>query len=126
VNIAWSGFEDSDQSAIANQIIMVKFGERPSEVPNTNSNPVVDYWVTYNRDGRVPPSETWAVPPSASPPRLRDVRVPAPTITGADTGNGPLPESEIRGLVADLSAQPVKGSAYSPGAVATVNSLGAP
>jgi hypothetical protein len=127
VNIAWGGFEASDQSAIANQLITVKVVNgrlNVQLVPNTNSTPVVFYSVTYNSDGRVQFSETWAVPPSASPLRLRDVRVPTPSVNGADTGSGPVPESEVTGLVADLSARPVKGPAFAPGAVATVNSLG--
>jgi hypothetical protein len=127
VNIAWGGFEASDRSAIANQVLTVKVvnGRLSVQlVPNTNGTPVVFYSVTYNSDGRVQFSETWAVPPSASPLRLRDVRVPSPSVTGADTGSGPVPESEVTGLVADLSARPVKGPAYAPGAVATVNSLG--
>jgi hypothetical protein len=127
VNIAWGGFEASDQSAIANQVITVKIVNgrlNVQLVPNTNSTPVVFYSVTYNSDGRVQFSETWAVPPSASPLRLRDVRVPTATVTGSDTGSGPVPESEVTGLVADLNTRPVKGPAYTPGAVATVNSLG--
>lgn len=127
VNIAWGSFEASDQSAIANQLITVKVVNghlNVQLVPNTNSNPVVFYSVTYNSDGRVQFSETWAVPPSSAPLRLRDVRVPMPTVSGNDTGSGPVPESEVTGLVADLSARPVKGPAFAPGAVATVNSLG--
>jgi hypothetical protein len=68
-NIAWSGFEASDQSAIANQLITVKIVNgrlNVQLVPNTNSNPVAFYSVTYNSDGRVLFSETWAVPPSAA------------------------------------------------------------
>ena len=127
VNIAWGGFEASDQSAIADQVITAKVVNgrlNVQLVPNTTSTPAVFYSVTYNSDGRVQFSETWAVPPSTSPLRLRDVRVPAPTVTGSDTGSGPVPESEVTGLVADLSARPVKGPAYTPGAVATVNSMG--
>jgi hypothetical protein len=128
VNIAWGSFEASDQSAIANQLITAKVVNgrlNVQLVPNTNSNPMVFYSVTYNSDGRVQFSETWAVPPSASPLRLRDVRVPAATVNGSDTGSGPIPESEVTGLVADLSARPVKGPAFAAGALATVNSLGA-
>ena len=76
---------------------------------------MVFYSVTYNSDGRVQFSETWGVPPSAAPLRLRDVRMPAATVTGSDTGSGPVPESEVTGLVADLSARPGKGPANAPG-----------
>jgi len=127
VNIAWGSFEAADQSAIANQLVTVKVVNgrlNVQLVPNTNGNPVVFYSVTYNSDGRVQFSETWAVPPSSSPLRLRDVRVPTATVSGNDTGSGPVPESEVTGLVADLSTRPVKGPAFAAGAVAVVNSLG--
>ena len=44
VNIAWGGFESSDQSAIANQVLTVKVvnGRLSVQlVPNTNGTPVV-------------------------------------------------------------------------------------
>jgi hypothetical protein len=79
VNSASGSFEASDQSAIANQIISEKVvsGQLNVQlVPDSNGNPVVYYSVTYHSGGRVKFSETWAVPPTTSPLRLRDVRMP--------------------------------------------------
>jgi hypothetical protein len=97
-----------------NQVVTVKVvnGRRSVHlVPSTNSSPPAFYSVTYNSDGRVQFNETWAVPASASPLRLRDVRVPALNLTASDTASGPIPESQVTGLVADLSSRPVKGPA---------------
>ena len=46
-------------------------------VPTASGTPVVYYAVTYNSDGRVQFQETWSVPASAQPVRVRDVRVAA-------------------------------------------------
>jgi hypothetical protein len=85
--------------------------------------------VTYNSDGRVQFQENWAVPASATPLRVRDVRVATPvTSAGAvianDTGSGPVPESDVVGLIADLGARPVKASSLAAGTVAYVDALG--
>jgi hypothetical protein len=59
---------------------------------------------------------------------IEDVRVPTPTSNGngGDDTNaqGPIPESDVTGLVADLSARPVKGPNFAPGAVALVDAQG--
>jgi hypothetical protein len=73
--------------------------------------------------------ETWSVPSSTQPLRVRDVRV-AGAVTSADTsstgGTGvPVPESDVVGLVADLGARPLKGAALAAGRVAFVNPTGA-
>lgn len=132
VTIAWSSFQAPDQSQIATQMITVPVVNgylHVQLVPTTSANPEVFYTVTYNSDGLVQFTETWSVPPSSTPLRLADIRVPPPTITGNGTGNdtnaqGPIAESNVTGLIADLSARPIKGPNFAPGAVAVVNSQG--
>src|SRR5262249_5138781 len=84
------------------------------------------YTVTYNSDGRVQFEETWAVPSSARPLRVRDVRTAA-NLTAADSGSASptVQESDVIGLVSDLGARPLKGPAYAAGRVALVNARGA-
>jgi hypothetical protein len=99
-------------------------------VPNPTGTPQSYYSVTYNSDGRVQFQETWLVPGSTQPVRVRDVRTAAATVASADTGgsggsSGPIPESDVVGLVADLAARPLKGSAFAAGRVAYINPLGA-
>jgi len=136
LTITWNSFQAADSSAIVTQSTTVKVVDgnlRVQLVPSTTANPAGAYLVTYNSDGRIQFQERWAVPSAARPLRLRDVRVAAPaggTWTGdtaGDTGtttNGPVQESDVVGLVADLGSRPVKGSGFAAGKVAMVNSAG--
>jgi hypothetical protein len=135
LTINWSSFQAVDHSAIVTQSTTVKVVDgnlRVQLVPSTTASPAGAYSVTYNSDGRIQFQERWAVPPATSPLRLRDVRVAAPAggswssgSLGSDTGTtGPVQESDVVGLVADLGARPVKGSGFAAGRVAMVNSSG--
>ena len=126
VMISWSSFEAPDQSAIATQMTTVKVVDgnlRVQLVPNSLSSPLVYYSVVYNSDGRIQFSELWAVPSSAQSLRIRDVRVPASNGTDVVAG-APVQETDVVGLIADLGARPLKGTAFAAGRVAMVNSLG--
>ena len=130
LTISWQSFQSADSATIVTQSTTVKVVDgnlRVQLVPSPTS-PNSYYTVTYNSDGRVQFQEAWLVPASGQPVRVRDVRS-ANDLTSADTGgatgSGPVQESDIVGLVADLGARPIKGSALSAGRVAFVNSLGA-
>ena len=131
LTIRWNSFQAADNSAIVTQISTVKVvggNLRVQLVPTAAVTPPVYYTVTYNSDGRVQFQETWAVPSSTIPLRVRDVRTAAPATTstgGNDTGGGPVPESDVVGLIADLGARPVKASSLAAGRVAFVDALGA-
>ncbi|HUI79150.1 MAG TPA: hypothetical protein VLY24_14595, partial [Bryobacteraceae bacterium] len=130
VTISWPSFEASDLSEIAGQTITVQIENgifRVQLVPNATTNPLVFYTAVYNSDGRVQFSESWSVPASVSSLRIRDVRAVLPIISSSSndtTASGPVNESDVIGLVADLGSRPIKGPAYSAGRVALVNSLG--
>lgn len=96
-------------------------------VPTTTGNPPVYYTVRYNSDGKVQFEETWSVPSSAQPVRVRDVRIAVPSgVTAApDTGGGPVQEADVVGLIANLGARPLKGPGFAAGRVAMVSPLGA-
>jgi hypothetical protein len=123
LTISWNSFQAADHSAIATQMLTVKVLDgilRVKLVPNTTATPLVYYSVTYNSEGRVQFTETWAVPPSPQPVRLRDVRIAA---ANPPSGGGtPIQQSDVVGLVADLGARPTKGTAFAAGRVAFVNS----
>jgi hypothetical protein len=145
--IAWSSFQAADTSAIATQNISVKVVDgnlRVKLVPTTGSIPPTVYSVTYNSGGSVQFYEIWAVPTSARPIRLSDVRVAASTVlTAAPTLRAAAPtvraaaftvtsssatdsidESDVVGLTADLTARPIKGPGYAINSVAIVNATG--
>ena len=126
--ISWNSFQGADNSAIAAQSTtskVVNGNLRVQLVPTTTSHPPTSYTVTYNSDGRVQFSETWTVPSSNLPVRVRDVRtaVNSPDTGGADTAS--VQETDIVGLTADLGARPVKGPGYATGRTAVVNAQGA-
>jgi hypothetical protein len=136
LTIAWSSFQAADNSTIVTQSTSVRVVDgnlRVQLVPSTTAIPAIYYTVTYNSDGRVQFQETWSVPSSGQPVRVRDVRVSSPAQSDADTGGGtgtggtttPLQESDIVGLIADLGARPLRGPAYAAGRVAMVNPNGA-
>lgn len=128
VTISWTSFEAPDLTEIAGQTLTLKVEDgnvRVQLVPNAATSPLMFYTAVYNSDGRIQFSESWAVPSSIFPLRIRDVRVALPVITANDTGAaGPVNESDVIGLLADLGARPAKGPAYSAGRVALVNTLG--
>jgi len=124
ITVSWSSFEASDNSAIATQMLTVKVVDgvlRVKLVPNTNATPQTYYSVVYNSDGKVQFNETWAVPPSTQALRLRDVRIAAPAPPSGG-GGGPIQQSEVVGLIADLGARPTKAAGLAAGRVAFVNS----
>jgi hypothetical protein len=127
VTISWSSFEAIDHSVIAQQtttVTVVNGNLQVQLVPTTTATPAAFYTAVYSSDGRVQFQETWAVPSSVQPLRVRDVRVATEGLVGADTTTT-IQESDVMGLISDLGARPLKGPGYAAGRVAFVNSTGA-
>jgi hypothetical protein len=128
LSISWTSFEAIDRSAIGQQtttVTVVNGNLQVQLVPTTTATPASFYTVVYNSDGLVQFQETWSVPSSVAPLRVRDVRVATAGAAGADTAATTVQESDIVGLIADLGARPLKGPAYATGRVAYVNPTGA-
>ena len=129
LTISWTSFEAIDKSAIATQVttVTVTGGNLWVQlVPTTTAVPAANYTVIYNSDGHIQFTETWAVPSSTAPLRIRDVRI-AQTQTGAVSADSAVPatqESDVAGLISDLGARPLKGPGYAAGRVAVVDSTG--
>jgi hypothetical protein len=126
LTISWSSFEAIDHSMIEQQsttVTVVNGNLQVQLVPTTSATPATYYTVVYNSDGLVQFQETWAVPSSVQPLRVRDVRVA--TAVGADTVTTTVQEADVVGLISDLGARPLKGPGYAVGRVAFVNSTGA-
>jgi hypothetical protein len=126
VQIGWSSFEAGDTSNIARQFRAVRIVDGNISVklvPTTNADPAATYSVTYNSDGKVQFQETWAVPPSSKSLRIRDVRISTPSNLDSG-GGGPVQESDVVGLVADLNSRPTEGPGYATGRVLMSNSIG--
>jgi hypothetical protein len=133
--ISWNSFQAPDSSAVVTQSTTVRVVDgnlKVKLVPTTTSTPAGYYSVTYNSDGKNQFKETWAVPAATGPLRVRDVRVTTANDTTGGGGSGqtggttgPIEESDVVGLVADLGARPVKGPGYYTGRVAMINTAGA-
>ena len=124
--IGWNSFEAGDTSNIATQFRAVRIVDGNFSVklvPTTNADPAATYVVTYNSDGKVQFQETWAVPPSSKPLRIRDVRISTPSNLDSG-GGGPVQESDVVGLVADLNSRPTEGPGYATGRVLMTNTIG--
>ena len=120
--INWNSFDASDTSNIATQFRAVRIVDgniTVKLVPTTNVDPPATYTVKYNSVGKVQFVETWAVPPSSRPLRVRDVRITSPT--NLDSGTGLVQESDVIGLIADLTARPTQGAGYATGRVVVTN-----
>jgi hypothetical protein len=126
VLIEWQSFQASDTSniamhnltsAIVNGVVLVKL------VPNASGS---SYTVLYSSDGKIQFQETWVVPASTTPLRLKDVRatlVPGSSTTPPADSTAVL-ETDVTGLVADLSARPTKATGYAPSRVAFIDPSG--
>jgi hypothetical protein len=128
LSIGWTSFEAIDRSAIAQQITtvtVVNGNLHVQLVPTTTATPSAFYTVVYNSDGLVQFQETWAVPSSAQPLRIRDVRVSVVGAVGVAPVSATVQESDVIGLFSDLGARPLKGPGYAAGRVAYVNPSGA-
>ncbi|MGB9606857.1 MAG: hypothetical protein ACPL88_13360, partial [Bryobacteraceae bacterium] len=99
--IEWRSFEASDRSNIAMQQLTVPIVNgllRVKLVPTTTATPPTTYRVRYNSEGKVQFEENWAVPPSATPLRVRDVRVASPVSGSPETGT--IQIADVAGLLA--------------------------
>jgi hypothetical protein len=129
LTINWTSFQAADSSAVVTQSTTVKIVDgnlRVQLVPSTTGTPATTYSVTYNSDGRIQFRESWAVPSSQRPLRLRDIRVSSSssgTVVAPDTGTA-VQESDVVGLIADLGSRPLKGTGFAAGRIALVNSSG--
>jgi hypothetical protein len=129
--IEWKSFQAADTSSIATHSVTatIRSGAiRVQLVPTTDASSGAYYSVHYNSDGRIQFSETWAVPPSTSVLKLKDVRA----LIGS-TGGEVLPpaattevrESDVVGLLDDLAARPMMGPGYAPWRAVYISETGA-
>ena len=128
VNIAWKPFQAGNSSFIPQQALRLDIVNgvlRAKLVPTTNASPGANYEVSFSSQGRFLFTETWAVPPTSTTLRVRDVRVSAGTTVGNPPVFGQLSQiGDISGLENELLLRPMRGFAYGPGRAAVINSTG--
>ena len=129
LTITWPAFEASDTTAIAAGTLTVQVTNGVlyvQLVPTTNANTGAVYTVTFASEGVVEFTETWAVPPSTIPLRVRDVLVPNGTVSGS----GPpvttiISIADVTGLQAALNLYAPIGTTFAPSRTAIIDATGA-
>jgi len=126
VFIEWRSFLTAQGDNIATQRVTVRIANgllRVQLTPTTTATPPSTYTVRYNSDGKVQFEEIWAVPPSATPLRVRDVRVGTPA--GPGQQSEAIQIGDVIGLAEALAARAEKGPGYAPARAAFINAAGA-
>lgn len=128
--IEWKSFQAADFSNIATHSVtapVVNGVLRVRLVPTTNASPGAYYSVRYHSDGRVQFDERWAVPPSSTPLRLKDVRAIGSLSGGtvaSPAASTQIQQSDVLGLIEELAARPLKGPSYLPNRASYINETG--
>ena len=128
VTITWKTFEASNTSNVSASMTRVQVANGNlfvQLVPTTNANPPAGYAVQYNGEHRTQFAETWIVPPSTVPLRVRDVRLPP----GAVSTQGPpaatiVQISDVIGLQSALNLRPSMGSGFAVARAAVIDASG--
>lgn len=125
--ISWRSFTAADASNIpTNQVTVQIVGGllRVRLVPTTNARETAYYIVKFNAEGRTQFTELWAVPPSAVPVRVADIRIASPPGSNVTPPPGVVQIADVMGLTEALAARPVKSVAYAPGRIAFIDAMG--
>ena len=128
VTITWKSFDAADTSnvtarayrvQVSNGILYVQL------IPTTNAVTAAGYTVQYSNIGGIRYSEVWVVPPSATPLRVRDVRLPpGAVITPGPPAATTIQISDVVGLPNALSLRPTMGTGFAVSRAAVLNAIG--
>jgi hypothetical protein len=128
VTITWKSFEASNTSNIPASVTRVQVDNGNLFVQlaaTTNANPPASYAVQYNGTHRTQFAETWVVPPSTTPLRVRDVRLPPGAVTTQGPPNTTIVQiTDVVGLQSALNLRPSEGSGFAVSRAAVINASG--
>jgi hypothetical protein len=128
VSIAWKPFVSGSSAYIPQHTVKLDIVNgvlRTRLVPTTNATAGANYEVTFASKGKDLFTETWAVPPSVNPLKVRDVRVSSGTVIGNPPVFGQLSQiADVEGLENELLLRPMRGFNFGPGRAAMINSTG--
>jgi hypothetical protein len=129
VVISWPSFEASDTSNVAAETLNVPISNGVlyvQLVPTTNADTAAVYTVQYTSLGVTQFTQAWAVPPSAIPLRVRDVLLPAGSISGSAPAVATIITiADVTGLQTALNVRPPAGTAFSISRSAVIDATGA-
>jgi hypothetical protein len=128
VTITWRSFDASDTSNVTTQAHRVQVTNGILYVqltPTTTAITAASYTVQYSNIGGIHYSEVWAVPPSATPLRVRDVRLaPGAVVTPGPPAVTAIQIGDVVGLPNALSLRPTMGTAFAVSRAAVLNATG--
>lgn len=127
--IAWDSFQAGDTSNIATATLtqpVINGVLNVQLVPTTTATAGAQYNVTFSTRGGTPQfTEVWAVPPSATPLRVRDVLVSTGSVVGpAPITSSPVAIADVTGLASALAVRPQEGVGFAIGRTAVINTAG--
>jgi len=130
VTITWQSFEAGDGSNIAAQVSQLSISNGNlyvQLVPTTTATTPATYAVQYNSSGHTQFNEVWVVFPSATPLRVRDVRLSPGAVSTVGLAAQTTPSvqiSDVAGLQAALNLRPVEGTGFTVSRTAVINISG--
>ena len=142
LTISWPSFEASDTSNIAAQSMQIQVNGGilyVQLVPTTNADTPAVYTVQYNSSNGTLYTEAWAVPPTTSSLRVRDVRIAPGTVSGSSpsgspsansssnsnsSSSGQIQISQVNGLQSALNIRPTEGSSFTVSRAAIIDATG--
>lgn len=125
--ISWRSFTAAEGSNIpTNQITVQIVGGllHVRLVPTTNAVGSAYYIVRFNAEGRTQFTELWAVPPSAAPVQVREIRIPSPPGSNVTPPPSVVQMADVMGLTEALAARPVKSVGFAPSRAAFIDAMG--
>lgn len=123
LQIEWRSFRAAEGTEVAQGTISVRVQNGQlmvTLIASTNATPPATYTVKYNADGVTQFTESWAVPPSAFPLRLTQVRSGSIPRSGNFTGSTSVNIADVVGLRTELDLRPARGPSWAPGRAAII------
>lgn len=129
INISWPSFEASDTSNVAAQTLNLQINNGilyVQLVPTTNANTAAVYTVQYTSLGVTQFTQAWAVPPSSTPLRVRDVALAPGSVSGSAPAAVTLISiADVTGLQTALNVRPIEGATFGVSRSAVIDATGA-
>lgn len=125
--ISWRSFVAADSSNIPTNSINVQVVGgllHVRLVPTTNATGGAYYIVRFNADGKTQFTELWAVPPSAIPVAVKDIRIPSPPGSSVAPPPSVVQMADVTGLVEALADRPTKSIGFAPNRAAFIDDTG--
>lgn len=127
IEVAWQPFTASDTSVIAAKTLRLTVTNgflNISLTPTTTALTPASYSVVYISGGKNQSGETWAVPPSAAPVRIQDIRTMSDQTAPPPASSTQISIGDVTGLAAELALKLQQGVSFAISRAAVIDSFG--